>query len=152
MLELLFLQLDLLARRGDVHQPPADLGDLIEHLLVGKIEHLVGLLGGVERLVGFGLHYFVGPLEKAHSGLLLVMMDGPRRLRCRAGSASVAELVPAPISQRLPPGVRPADPRIRRITTTAVRSETSRQRAVTAPPGLGGKSGTAAFSTGRAGK
>ncbi len=83
MLELLFLQLDPLARGRDLHQPPADLGDLIEHLLVGKVEHLVGLLGGVERLVGLGLHYLVGSLEKAHLGLLLVIVDGPRRFRCR---------------------------------------------------------------------
>ena len=64
VLELLLLQLDLLARRGDVHQRPLDLGDLVEHLLVGEIEHLVRLLGGVERLVGLGLDDVVGPLEE----------------------------------------------------------------------------------------
>jgi hypothetical protein len=70
------LQLDLLARRSNVHQSPPDLGDLIEHLLIGQIKHLVRLLGGIERLVGLGLHYRVGPLEKAHAGLLLAK-DGP---------------------------------------------------------------------------
>ena len=76
MLQLLLLQLDLLARRSNVHQSPPDLGDLIEHLLIGQIKHLVRLLGGIERLVGLGLHYRVGPLEKAHAALLLAD-DGP---------------------------------------------------------------------------
>ena len=61
MLELLFLQLDLLTGRRDGHQALPDLGDLVEHLLVGQVEHLVGLLGRVERLVGLGVEDVVGP-------------------------------------------------------------------------------------------
>jgi hypothetical protein len=103
MLQLLLLQLDLLARRSNVHQSPPDLGDLIEHLLIGQIKHLVRLLGGIERLVGLGLHYRVGPLEKAHAGLLLAD-DGPAapipppgRLRIDAGADTGTD------TPRLPP-------------------------------------------------
>jgi hypothetical protein len=78
VLELLLLQLELLARRGDRHQSPADLSDLVEHLLVRQVEHLVGLLGRVERLVGLGLRDVVGPLEEAHPDLILAV-DGQHR-------------------------------------------------------------------------
>jgi hypothetical protein len=67
VLELLLLQLDLPARGGDGHQRPFDLGDLIEHLLIGVVEHLVGLLGGVERLVGLGRDDVMCPLEETHA-------------------------------------------------------------------------------------
>src|SRR5215467_838970 len=100
MLQLLLLQLDLLTRRGDVHQPPADLGDLIEHLLIGQIKHLVRLLGGIERLVGLGLHYLVGPLEKAHPGCSSPMMDRPRRNPLPDRSGSMPALMPTPIPRR----------------------------------------------------
>ena len=76
VLELLLLQFDLLAGRGDRHQPTLDLVDLVEHLLVGQVEHLVRLLGGVERLVGLGLEYVVRPLEEAHADVLLVIEGG----------------------------------------------------------------------------
>ena len=66
VLELLLLELEALLGRGEVDQGPADLGDLLEHLLVGEVEHLVGLLGRVERLVRLGLHDVVRPLEDAH--------------------------------------------------------------------------------------
>ncbi len=69
MLELLLLELDPLARRGDRDQCLADLGDLVEHLLVGQIEHFIGLLGRVERLIGLGREYVVGPLEERHVDL-----------------------------------------------------------------------------------
>ena len=68
MLQLLFLQLDLLARGGDGNQGLADLGELIEHMLVGQIQHLVRLLRGVERLVGLGREYVVRSLEEGHVG------------------------------------------------------------------------------------
>ena len=66
VLELLVLQLEPLLGGGDVDQGAAHLGDLLEHLLVGEVEHLVGLLRGVERLVRLGLHDVVCPLEDAH--------------------------------------------------------------------------------------
>ena len=69
VLELLLLQLEPLLRRREVDQRPAHLGDLLEHLLVGEVEHLVGLLGRVERLVRLGLHDVVCPLEDAHVSL-----------------------------------------------------------------------------------
>ncbi len=69
MLELLLLELDPLARRGDRDQCLANLGDLVEHLLVGQIEHFIGLLGRVERLIGLGREYVVGPLEERHVDL-----------------------------------------------------------------------------------
>src|SRR5664280_2255682 len=95
VLELLLLQFDLLARRCDVHQRPADLGDLLEHLLVGEIKHLVGLLGGVERLVGLGMDYVVGPLEEGHVDLLLVDDErSPRRFCSWASSGWMPALVP----------------------------------------------------------
>jgi hypothetical protein len=68
MLKLLLLQLDLLARGGDGDQGLADLSEMIEHLLVGQIEHLVGFFRGVERLVGLGREYVVRSLEKGHLG------------------------------------------------------------------------------------
>ena len=66
VLELLLLELQALLRGGEVDQGAAHLGDLLEHLLVGEVEHLVGLLGRVERLVRLGLHDVVCPLEDAH--------------------------------------------------------------------------------------
>ena len=69
VLELLLLQFQALLRCGEIDQGPADLGDLLEHLLVREIEHLVGLLGRVESLVGLGLHDVVSPLEDAHVSL-----------------------------------------------------------------------------------
>ena len=66
VLELLLLELEPLAGGGDVHQPAADPGDLIKHLLVGQVEHLVGLLGGIKGLVGLGRDDVVGPLEERH--------------------------------------------------------------------------------------
>ena len=66
VLELLLLQLQALLGGGEVDQGPAHLGDLLEHLLVGEVEHLVGLLGRVECLVRLGLHNVVRPLEDAH--------------------------------------------------------------------------------------
>ena len=69
VLELLLLQLEPLLRRRQVDERPAHLGDLLEHLLVGEVEHLVRLLGGVERLVRLGLHDVVCPLEDAHVSL-----------------------------------------------------------------------------------
>ena len=68
MLELLLLQLDLLARRGDGNEGLADLGEVVEHLLIRQIEHLVGLLRGVERLVGLGRDDVVRSLEQGHLG------------------------------------------------------------------------------------
>ena len=68
MLQLLFLQLDPLARGGDGNEGLAHLGELIEHLLIGQIQHLVGLLRSVERLVGLGCEYVVRSLEKGHLG------------------------------------------------------------------------------------
>ncbi len=64
VLELLFLQLDLLAGGCDIHECPTDLGDLVQHLLIGEVEHLVGLFSRVERFVGLGLHDVMGPLEQ----------------------------------------------------------------------------------------
>src|SRR6516162_599574 len=72
LLKLLRLQFYLLAGRGDGYQPPAHLSELVEHLLVGQVEHLVGLLGRVEGLVGLGLQYVVRPLEETHTRSLLV--------------------------------------------------------------------------------
>ena len=72
MLELGFLQLDLLAGGGDVDQRPADPGDLLEHLVIRVVEHLVRLLGGVKRLVRLGGNYVVRPLKKAHIGPLSI--------------------------------------------------------------------------------
>ena len=69
VLELLLLELQALLRRGEVDQRAAHLGDLLEHLLVREVEHLVGLLGRVERLVRLGLHDVVCPLEDAHVSL-----------------------------------------------------------------------------------
>ena len=69
MLELLLLQLQPLLGGGDVDQGPAHLGDLLEHLLVGEIEHLVRLLGRVERLVRLGLRDVVCTLKDAHAFL-----------------------------------------------------------------------------------
>jgi hypothetical protein len=69
VLELLLLELQALLGGGQVDEGASDLGDLLEHLLVGEIEHLVGLLGGVERLVRLGLHDVVRPLEDAHVSL-----------------------------------------------------------------------------------
>jgi len=79
MLELLFLQFDPLPRSGDRDQRLPDLGDLVEHLLVGQIEHFVGLLGGVERFVRLGGEYVVSPLEERHVDLLLKPYSGCRR-------------------------------------------------------------------------
>ena len=45
------------------------LRELLEHLLVGEIEHLVRLLRRVERLVRLGLNDVVRPLEDAHAYL-----------------------------------------------------------------------------------
>ena len=70
VLELLLLELEALLGGCDVHQGPAHLGDLLEHLLVGEVEHLVGLLGRVECLVRLGLHDVVCPLEDAHRSSL----------------------------------------------------------------------------------
>ena len=70
VLELLLLELEALLGGGDVDQSPAHLGDLLEHLLVGEVEHLVGLLGRVECLVRLGLHDVVCPLEDAHRSSL----------------------------------------------------------------------------------
>src|SRR6202034_4309739 len=69
VLELLLLELQTLLGGSQVDEGAPDLGDLLEHLLVGEIEHLVGLLGRVERLVGLGLHDVVSPLEDAHVSL-----------------------------------------------------------------------------------
>ena len=66
MLELLLLQFQALLGGGEVDQGAAYLGDLLEHLLVREVEHLVGLLGRVECLVRLGLHDVVCPLEDAH--------------------------------------------------------------------------------------
>ena len=66
VLELLLLELQALLGRGEIDQGPADLGDLLEHLLVGEVQHLVGLLSRVECLVRLGLHNVVRPLEDAH--------------------------------------------------------------------------------------
>jgi hypothetical protein len=71
VLELLLLQLQLLARSAHRHQGLAHLGELIEHLLVGQVEHFVGLFCGVERLVGLGREYVVGPLEERHADPVL---------------------------------------------------------------------------------
>ena len=86
MLELLLLELEALARGGDVDQGAADLGDLLEHLLVGEIEHLVGLLGGVERLVRLGLRRCRGPAGRCPclppwTWLLGRRPDASRRMR-----------------------------------------------------------------------
>ena len=69
VLELLLLQLEPLLGRCEVDESPAHLRDLLEHLLVGEVEHLVRLLGSVERLVRLGLHDVVRPLEDTHSSL-----------------------------------------------------------------------------------
>ena len=69
VLELLSCSSMPLLGGGDVDEGPAHLGDLLEHLLVGEVEHLVGLLRGVERLVGLGLHDVVCPLEDSHDFL-----------------------------------------------------------------------------------
>ena len=66
VLELLLLQLDVLAGAGQVDQRPTHLGDLLEHLLIGEIEHLVGLFSRVECFVGLGLCDVVCTLEDAH--------------------------------------------------------------------------------------
>src|SRR5215469_9293289 len=107
MLELLFLQLDLLAGRRDGDQGLPDPGDLVEHLLVGEVEHLVGLLGGVQRLVGLGREYVVGPLEERHGRLLLI---GGRNLRSQiyevygrtSRARASAPLSPGPVSPPSP--------------------------------------------------
>ena len=104
VLKLLLLQLELFAGRGDRHQPPLDLGDLVEHLLVGQVEHLVRPLRGVERLVGLGLEYVVRPLEEAHFDVLLIIEGGaapvppPRRPMGRRPAAMAG-----PDTRRLPP-------------------------------------------------
>jgi hypothetical protein len=83
MLELGFLQLDLLAGSRDVDESPADPGDLLEHLVIRQVEHLVRLLGGIECLVRLGGNYVVGPLKEAHPGLLSI--DRSIAFACAAG-------------------------------------------------------------------
>ena len=70
---------------GEVDEGPAYLGDLLEHLLVGEVEHLVGLLGRVERFVRLGLHDVVCPLEDAHVPSLGVGPYPHHRFQSRAG-------------------------------------------------------------------
>ena len=65
------LQLDPLPRSGDVNQRLAESGDLVNHLLVGVVEHLVRVLGRVERLVSLGRDDVVGSLEQAHEPVFL---------------------------------------------------------------------------------
>src|SRR5579875_1712510 len=69
VLELLLLQLDLLAGGRDGHQGLLHPGDLIEHVLIGQIEHLVRPLRCVQRPAGLGPDDLVGPLVKGHLGL-----------------------------------------------------------------------------------
>ncbi len=83
VLELLLLKLELLLGCGDVHQRAADLGDVVQHLLVGVVEHLVRVLGRVERLVGLGGDDVVGPLEEAHVCCSLRRTERSLVLRCR---------------------------------------------------------------------
>jgi hypothetical protein len=82
VLQLLFLQLDLLAGSGDVDQAPANPGDLVQHLAVGVVQHLVRILSRVERLVGFGGDDVVA--REKDSTYLAV---GPRRDQGRPGAA-----------------------------------------------------------------
>src|SRR6201999_1687618 len=64
----------------------ADPRDVVEHLLVGVVEHLVRVLGGVKRLVGLGCDDVVGSLEETHEGLLLADCGrSPRDGSGRAG-------------------------------------------------------------------
>jgi hypothetical protein len=72
VLKLLLLQLDPLARRGDVDKTPAHPRDLVKHLVVGVIQHLVRVLGGVKRLVRLGRDDVVGSLEETHEACSLL--------------------------------------------------------------------------------
>lgn len=64
--ELIFLQLQLLASCGDLHQRRPDLRDLLEHLLVAEVEHLTRVFGFVQRSVRFGFDNVVSTFEKTH--------------------------------------------------------------------------------------
>src|SRR5260370_12802330 len=83
VLKLLFLQLKLLFGGCDVHERAPNLGDVVEHLLVGVVEHLVGVLGRVERFVCLGCHDVVCPLEETHVGALPRKEVTEPGLRCR---------------------------------------------------------------------
>jgi hypothetical protein len=70
LLQLLLLQFDPLLRGGYVDESAPDLGDVVEHLLVGVVEHLVGIFGRVECLVRLGRDDVVRALEETHGSLL----------------------------------------------------------------------------------
>ena len=59
LLELLGLELDALAGRGDVGDAPLYLLQLLELLLVGEVERLAGILDLVEDLVRLRLDELV---------------------------------------------------------------------------------------------
>ena len=71
--QLRFLQLEPLPLGGDLDQRLADLGDVVEHLLVGVVERLVRVLGGVKRVICLGREDVAGSGEKTHDGLLLAL-------------------------------------------------------------------------------
>ena len=54
-LQLFGLDLDALARGGDVGDGALHLGEVVELLFVGEVERLAGVLGLVQRLVRLGL-------------------------------------------------------------------------------------------------
>jgi hypothetical protein len=67
VLQLLLLQLEPLLRGGDIDERAPDLGDVVQHLLVGVVEHLIRVLGRVECLVRFCGDDVVCPLEETHA-------------------------------------------------------------------------------------
>ena len=70
LLQLVGLQLDPLAGRGDVGDGAADLGQVLELLVVGEVERLPRVLEPVQRLVPLGLEDRAQTLPKAHGASL----------------------------------------------------------------------------------
>jgi len=69
-LQLLGLDLDALARGGDVGDGALDLGQVLELLFVGEIERLARVFHLVERGVGLRLKNCRDSLTYTHGGLL----------------------------------------------------------------------------------
>ena len=70
--QLVDLELHPLARRGDVGDPAAYLGQQVELTLVAVVEGLARVLGLVERLVRLGPEDQADPLPHAHGARLWV--------------------------------------------------------------------------------
>ncbi len=71
LLELRRLDLDPLPGSGDLGHAPADLLQVLELFLVGKVEGVTGVLGAVEHPVRLGTEDVQKALEQAHRAVVL---------------------------------------------------------------------------------